>query len=31
MKLKAIVASLVTLGLSGPVLAMRSYMMDTSY
>ncbi|MCH9636520.1 MAG: hypothetical protein K0U16_01010, partial [Gammaproteobacteria bacterium] len=31
MKLKAIVASLVTLGLSGPVLAMQPYMMDTSY
>lgn len=31
MKLKAIVASLVTLGLSGPVLAMQPYRMDTSY
>ena len=31
MKLKAIVASLVTLGLSGPVLAMQPNMMDTSY
>lgn len=31
MKLKAIVASLVTLGLSGPVLAMQPYMLDTSY
>jgi hypothetical protein len=31
MKLKAIVASLVTLGLSGPVLAMQPYMVDTSY
>jgi hypothetical protein len=31
MKLKAIVASLVTLGLSGPVLAMEPYMMDPSY
>ena len=31
MKLKAIVASLVTLGLSGPVLAMQPYMIDTSY
>jgi hypothetical protein len=31
MKLKAIVASLVTLGLSGPVMAMQPTMMDTSY
>jgi hypothetical protein len=31
MKLKAIVASLVTLGLSGPVLAMQPYMMDPSF
>lgn len=31
MKLKAIVASLVTLGLSGPVLAMQPYYMDTSF
>ena len=31
MKLKAIVASLVTLGLSGPVLAMQPYMLDPSF
>lgn len=31
MKLKAIVASLVTLGLSGPVLAMQPTMMDPSF
>lgn len=31
MKLKTMVASLITLGLSGPVLAMQPYMIDPSY